>query len=853
MTAEELKVIIKAETSQLKANVQTAINSLKSLSGQANATNNNLSGLGDTSLDKLNQQLEEQKQKLVEVDAAIKEATTSVKKLKAEWESVSSSFMKIDPSGNLLNKVMGQNPDFANLKAELDAAQQNLDNLLGQQKEIKANIKDTEGLIKSANKSVKQVSQNTSTLGGIFKRFFSIAKLRMMRMLISAIISNISEGIKLLARYDNEMGGINGYNKVLSDMTSKFKQLGANISVALIGALQVIWPILKLIIDALNVIVETFNKFIAALQGKSTYTRANPDYWKNYAAALEESDSSAKKLYHTINGFDELNTFSSSDKTQSVTLPGEMYEEKELEGIWKWISDNNEIFKTVGLLAAAIAKIIEAVKNLTGAFKNKNSALSTQNRLEQTEYGWLTSLAPAFSNVAVAVGALGLAFAAGWALVKGWDWSWLSDKAAEWGKAVEGAGQKVWDWVTETTNAFNTWKESTFSVVSLWATDVVTKIKECLDTNMSNISQWILQTLEAYEGWKIGVQDKIVTLANETYQTLKQWSTNTLNNLNQWIATTSNNISQWATRTANNISVWATNTWSTVKTWASNTAITISSWATQTLNSIQVWMSNTASTIGQWASTTWSTFRTWISTTAVSIGAWATSTATAIGEWATNACYNIAEGLGTAMDNIGNFVSQSWSSIKSWVSSMGSAFSSLASGIVSSIASGLSTAWSNVKNFFSNLKSAFNSGNTGSLNIVSKIQTMGAMLSVVGITTVAALAKKFFNFKGLSLGGYVPAYANGGVITSPTLGLIGEYAGASNNPEIVTPTNLLREIVAEGNSELASVYVQVGRQIISAIENKELQVSISDDAIANSAARGNRAYYKRTGKQLIGV
>ncbi len=39
----------------------------------------------------------------------------------------------------------------------------------------------------------------------------------------------------------------------------------------------------------------------------------------------------------------------------------------------------------------------------------------------------------------------------------------------------------------------------------------------------------------------------------------------------------------------------------------------------------------------------------------------------------------------------------------------------------------------------------------------------------------------------------VPQFANGGVINQPTLGLMGEYAGAYSNPEIVSPQSLMLE------------------------------------------------------------
>lgn len=40
-------------------------------------------------------------------------------------------------------------------------------------------------------------------------------------------------------------------------------------------------------------------------------------------------------------------------------------------------------------------------------------------------------------------------------------------------------------------------------------------------------------------------------------------------------------------------------------------------------------------------------------------------------------------------------------------------------------------------------------------------------------------------------------FAKGGVITQPTLGLVGEYPGASRNPEIITPERLMRSVFRE--------------------------------------------------------
>lgn len=44
------------------------------------------------------------------------------------------------------------------------------------------------------------------------------------------------------------------------------------------------------------------------------------------------------------------------------------------------------------------------------------------------------------------------------------------------------------------------------------------------------------------------------------------------------------------------------------------------------------------------------------------------------------------------------------------------------------------------------------------------------------------------------------AFADGGIVSGPTLGLIGEYAGARNNPEVVAPLDKLRELITPAGS-----------------------------------------------------
>ena len=62
---------------------------------------------------------------------------------------------------------------------------------------------------------------------------------------------------------------------------------------------------------------------------------------------------------------------------------------------------------------------------------------------------------------------------------------------------------------------------------------------------------------------------------------------------------------------------------------------------------------------------------------------------------------------------------------------------------------------------------------------------------IAGITAgTAAAISSITALKGV-------AFAEGGIVHGPTLGLVGEYPGASSNPEVIAPLNKLRSLIGE--------------------------------------------------------
>lgn len=66
----------------------------------------------------------------------------------------------------------------------------------------------------------------------------------------------------------------------------------------------------------------------------------------------------------------------------------------------------------------------------------------------------------------------------------------------------------------------------------------------------------------------------------------------------------------------------------------------------------------------------------------------------------------------------------------------------------------------------------------------------------------------------------VMPFAKGGVVSGPTLALVGEYAGASNNPEVIAPLDKLRSMIQPQGDIGGNVRFEIeGRKLVGVISN----------------------------------
>ena len=74
--------------------------------------------------------------------------------------------------------------------------------------------------------------------------------------------------------------------------------------------------------------------------------------------------------------------------------------------------------------------------------------------------------------------------------------------------------------------------------------------------------------------------------------------------------------------------------------------------------------------------------------------------------------------------------------------------------------------------------------------------------------------------------GAIAAFADGGIVSGPTLGLMGEYAGARSNPEVIAPLDRLKNLIGDRQAQQVNVGGQFelrGQDLIVALQRAEKQ------------------------------
>jgi len=104
----------------------------------------------------------------------------------------------------------------------------------------------------------------------------------------------------------------------------------------------------------------------------------------------------------------------------------------------------------------------------------------------------------------------------------------------------------------------------------------------------------------------------------------------------------------------------------------------------------------------------------------------------------------------------------------------------------------------------------------------------GVALVAAGSFLKSKISKVSSTGGGTSAGN-IPAFANGGIISGPTMGLMGEYPGAKSNPEVVAPLDKLKDMIGGGGG---GTFVLRGQDLLLSVNRAQKASNIKGQTIS---------------------
>ena len=286
----------------------------------------------------------------------VEELTNAIKYAKgelAEMESSGTAF--IDPTiTEDYNKVSEK---LLDVQSKQEVLNQKMKETIVNEKLIGSGAKNIEKVGKSAKKSSSLISNMAKQ---IKQAVVSFAIFGAVIKVSQTISEAFTEGIQNMAKYSSE------FNGKMSEMASATATLKNSIGALTAPIISALTPAIVTLCTWLTNAINAMNRFIAAISGKSTWTKAKKQQ-VDYAASLDKTAGSAKKAAGALAAFDDLNVLQKNDSGSgsggTSGSSGGGYEEVPLtKKDFKWAENVKEIFETILPIVVAIAAALLAWK-----------------------------------------------------------------------------------------------------------------------------------------------------------------------------------------------------------------------------------------------------------------------------------------------------------------------------------------------------------------------------------------------------------------------------------------------------------------------------------------------------------
>lgn len=193
----------------------------------------------------------------------------------------------------------------------------------------------------------------------------------------------------------------------------------------------------------------------------------------------------------------------------------------------------------------------------------------------------------------------------------------------------------------------------------------------------------------------------------------------------------------------------------------------------------------------------------------------------------------------SAGSTIAKFINSSSKNFANWCNNLTSNIGTTMQGWYETFTSSLESAWDAFTGFMAGIGEKISNWWSG-----AKKWVIPAAMAVTGVAVVAGAIPS----GGASLM-LLPALADGGVLTSPTPVLAGEYPGAKSNPEIVTPQNLMYETNLKANVPVLNAIEEMTDRLTESFSNVGVYAEFGYDKMIVGLDNAKR----KRGAKLYGV
>ena len=853
ITVEELDIVVQASVEQALTEFKKIVPQLKKTIKQVEDGLNNVDTKGMTN--KVQQAVQQVKQKVNEVkntgidkqlqaqfdragasvqkyQGQLEETKQKLRQVYAEMDNIQASTWKqytpdgvelgnkaIEPS---VNRDLEGNKEYQNLSKEATKLEQQITSINSKLNETKQQYNQIAMQIQEVSSkqgiwgnAINKIKNSMSSLKGssdnIKKAFSQIPNItNKINTKITQIGKGLKQGLGHILRYAGALFSLqtiysalsSSANAWLSSQNQAAKQLNANIEYMQYAMGSALAPIIQFVTNLVYKLMKAIQSVAYALTGVNIFANASADAYSSMADSAKEANKQTKQLAGVHS---EINNISSNDSNSGGGGSGNVAPSIDLSEV------DTSMVSWIDKIKERLSTLFEPIKNswdtygqpLMDSIKYSfNSNLELIKTIGKSfEEVWLNGTGEQTCNTILQIltsifntcGNINKAFKEAWENSGGTEiiqnlWNGLNNIL----EISKGVAETFEKWTSS--ESFQNFANSIIEIcntLSYWFEIITAKLKEIWENGgqetFSNLLNFISKLSEAVStlmSFLSPVIEFAVELIGGAVQTIIKVIGDILNSLSGLLDFITGVFSGDWEKAWNGIKEFFSGIWNAIKDLVSGIV-------EQIWTFIKTWLDN--------ISQTWSTI--WNSIKNIASTVWNAITST---------ISNVINGIKNTISNVLNTIQTVWNNI--W-NSIKNTVVNIWNGIWGAIKSVINYILSGIESFVNGIIRGINWVLSG----ISKVAN--AVGSLIGLDPIS------LQLNTISL----PRLAKGAVLKVPTVAEMAEYPGASQNPEIVTPQNIMEETFDrvlsryQDNESSQSIYLTVN------VGNKKLGQILLDD------------------------